>query len=84
MAPCEMQNNGMIVFVYKDGGVAEIVSSINQKYKNKKDLFNKVIKMIQDKDHRNSSHKDLKIRQNIFLKKNFYIKLNNIIEQNYE
>ena len=84
MAPCEMQNYGMIVFVYNDGGVAEIVSSKDQKFNNQNDLFNKAKKMIIDKDHRNSTHNNMKNMQNFFLKDNFYTKLNKIIMQNYE
>ena len=56
MAPCEMQNNGMLVFVFNGGGVAEIVNSKHQKFFSLKELSSKLQKVTAKKDVRRDCH----------------------------
>lgn len=81
IAPCEMQNNGVICFVYKQGGPSEIIQPGILKFKTKKDLINKINIIITNVDKRSIAHKSIKNQTKIFTKKSFYEKLENILLQ---
>lgn len=84
MAPCEMQNQGMLVFVYNDGGVAEIIQSNNQKFNNKNELVRIIEQNINLESQREKNHKIMRNQQKKFLKNHFYNRLDEVISKVYE
>lgn len=73
MAPCEMQNNNMIVFVYKNGGVIEFIRNKRQHFLNFNQLYENIFKMILQKNTRLISHK-LMLKNKKLIKRNSYFK----------
>ena len=81
IAPCEMQNNGVVCFVYKYGGPSEIIEPGILKFESKKDLINKINKIAKDIEKRSIAQNSIKDQTKIFTKKSFYKKLENIFMQ---
>tara|TARA_B100002019_G_scaffold288882_1_gene303389 strand:- start:1900 stop:3045 length:1146 start_codon:yes stop_codon:yes gene_type:complete len=81
IAPCEMQNSGVLCFVYDKGGPAEIIQPSSLKFKSKKDLVKKINNIILDSNKRATAHYSIKNQTKIFTKKSFYETLENIILQ---
>ena len=80
MAPCEMQNNNMIVFVYNNGGVIEFIRNKRQHFLNFNQLYEKIFKMISQKNTRLISYK-LMLKNKKHIKRNsFFKKLNRILD----
>lgn len=75
IAPAEMQNYGIIVFVYKGGGILEIIDNKYQTFLNYRELKNKIVFLLKNNSLENSvlkeMHKNQKILQNNF-ESNFF------------
>lgn len=81
MAPCEMQNNNLLVFVYKNGGVIEFINNYDQQFINYKELIVKISNVLNSKEKRFASFQlMLKNKKKIF-DHNFYTNLDELLSK---
>jgi len=81
IAPCEMQNHNILVFVYKDGGVIEFIDNKNQQFSDYSELIYKISIMLNLKQKRFENFKIMLNNKNKIIKHNFYSCLDKILKK---
>jgi hypothetical protein len=81
MAPCEMQNHNILVFVYKGGGVIEFIDNKNQQFKNYDELIDKISISLTLKQKRFKNFKLMLKNKNKIINHNFYSRLDLILKE---
>lgn len=81
MAPCEMQNHNILVFVYKGGGVIEFIDNKNQQFTNYDELIDKISISLTLKQKRFKNFKLMLKNKNKIINHNFYSRLDLILKE---
>jgi len=66
IAPCEMQNYGMLVFAYNGGGVKEIINNDRLLFTNYENLKNKIKNLVEKSSELYECHKKMRFQQSKF------------------
>jgi glycosyltransferase involved in cell wall biosynthesis len=81
MAPCEMQNHNILVFVNKGGGIIEFIDNKNQQFTNYDELIDKISILLIFKQKRFKNFKLMLKNKNKIIKHNFYSRLDLILKE---